>query len=99
MGWSRNCDRRADDNAPDCTWGEGDFGNLSNAGWSGYDVSSIQNSRGNDEAMCITSSERNGGKESSNRVNNWYAPQQADMGAGGKVPPEAKPVQLLTVFG
>ena len=99
VAWSRDCARRSDNNSPDCTWGEGDFGNVSNGGWSGYDVSSIQNSRGNDEAMCITSSKQNAGKESSNRVNNWVAADQANQGAGGNIPPGAGPVRLVTTFG
>lgn len=99
VGWSRDCARRSDDNAPDCTWGEGDFGNESNKGWSGYDVSSIQNGAGNTEKMCITSSKKNGGAESSNAKNNWYAADQPNQGAGGTIPPEANPVRLLTTFG
>ncbi|KAI4122204.1 MAG: hypothetical protein LQ347_006586 [Umbilicaria vellea] len=99
VAWSRNCDRRGDNGAPDCTWGEGDFGNASNQGWTGYDVSSIQNSHGNSEAMCITSAPHNAGLESSNLKNNWVTPDQANQGAGGNIPPEAMPVRLLTVFG
>ncbi|SLM39184.1 hypothetical protein LPUS_09674 [Lasallia pustulata] len=99
VAWSRDCTRRSDDNAPDCTWGEGDFGNVSNGGWSGYDVSSIQNSAGNNEAMCITSIAKNGGLESSNLENNWVAANQANQGAGGSIPPEANPVRLTTTFG
>ena len=99
VAWSRDCTRRSDDGAPDCTWGEGDFGNVSNQGWSGYDVSSIQNSAGNNEAMCITSSAQNAGLESSNLKNNWVATDQANQGAGGSIPPEANPVRLTTTFG
>lgn len=98
VAWSRDCDRNGN-GSPDCTWGEGDFGNVSNKGWSGYDVSSIQNSKGNVEDMCITSSPRNAGLESSNRKNNWVKDDQPNQGAGGNIPPEAMPVRLLTVFG
>ena len=99
VAWSQDCSRNSDDGAPDCTWGEGDFGNASNEGWSGYDVSLIQNSAGNNLAMSITSSAQNAGQASSNTENDWTSADQSNQGAGGSIPPTANPVRLLTTYG
>lgn len=79
--------------ANDCTFGEADFGNESNGGWSGYDVSSIQNTAGNDEALSISSTD---GATSSNTGNNYVSDKQAG-GIGGNLAPGN--VRLTTVFG
>lgn len=78
--------------ANDCTFGEADFGNESNGGWSGYDVSSIQNTGGNDEALSISSTD---GATSSNFGNNYVSDAQAG-GIGGNLAPGN--VRLTTVF-
>lgn len=59
--------------------------NSSNGGWSGYDVSSIQNTAGNNEALSISSAN---GETSSNLGNNYVSDTQAG-GIGGNLAPGA----------
>lgn len=82
VAFSRNCKRSSVSNAPDCTWGEADFGDLRNGGWNGYDVSSIANSAGNNENVAITCAK---GKTSSQSENSFINVEQED--AGGQITP------------
>lgn len=83
LGFSRDCERnKLGGNLPDCTWGEADFGNLQNGGWSGYDCSSIANSKGNVDYCRMTCE---GGKTSSHEGNMFTDPSQTN--AGGSLAP------------
>ena len=79
--------------ANDCTFGEADFGDESNNGWSGFDVSSIQNTEGNSFPMTITSP---GGETSGNTGNNYISDSE-NGGVGGKLAPGK--VRLTTSIG
>lgn len=83
ISFSRDCERnKLGGNLPDCTWGEADFGDLRNGGWSGYDCSSIPNSKGNVD-YCKMSCE--GGKTSSQDSNSFTDASQTN--AGGSLAP------------
>lgn len=83
VAFSRDCERnQLGGNLPDCTWGEADFGDLRNDGWSGYDCSSIQNSKGN-VGHCKISCD--GAKTSSNLGNSFISASQTN--AGGSLAP------------
>jgi len=56
VGWSEAVDKRTPAGAFDITWGEGSFKSVAN-GQSGYDMSSIVNSGGNNYQMAISSAE------------------------------------------
>ena len=88
ISFSRNCQRSAVSNSPDCTWGEADFGDLRNGAWSGYDVSSIANSAGNVENLTLTCSKA---KTSSQAENSFTDASQED--AGGSVAPGSVAIQ------
>lgn len=83
VSFSRDCERNVlGGNLPDCTWGEADFGDLRNGGWSGYDCSSIPNSQGN-VGHCRISCE--GAKTSSDKENSFVSAAQTN--AGGSLAP------------
>ena len=83
ISFSRDCKRNEQGgNLPDCTWGEADFGDLRNGGWSGYDCSSIPNSQGNVD-YCKISCE--GAKTSSHEYNSFTDVSQTN--AGGSLAP------------
>lgn len=83
VSFSRDCPRnQLGGNLPDCTWGEADFGDLRNGGWSGYDCSSIPNSKGNVD-YCKMSCE--GAKTSSHDYNSFTDVSQTN--AGGSLAP------------
>lgn len=83
ISFSRDCERnKLGGNLPDCTWGEADFGDLRNGGWSGYDCSSIPNTKGNVD-YCKMSCE--GAKTSSHEYNSFTDASQTN--AGGSLAP------------
>ena len=83
VSFSRDCERnKLGGYLPDCTWGEADFGDLRNGGWSGYDCSSIPNSKGNVD-YCKMSCE--GAKTSSHEGNMFTDVSQTN--AGGSLAP------------
>lgn len=82
ISFSRDCERNVKSGLADCTWGEADFGDRRNGGWSGYDCSSIPNTRGNVE-YCKISCE--GAKTSSNSYNSFTNVWQTNAG-GSKAP-------------
>ena len=79
-------------NLPDCTWGEADFGDLRNGGWSGYDRSSIPNSAGNTGLLTISCE---GAKTSSKGSNSFTSAAQTN--AGGSLAPG--PAHFFTTMG
>ena len=79
-------------NLPNCTWGEVDFGDLRNGGWSGYDRSSIPNSAGNTGLLTISCK---GAKTSSEGSNSFTSAAQTN--AGGSVVPG--PAHFFTSMG
>jgi hypothetical protein len=93
VAWCHDTGEKTAYGAYDCTFGEADFGNLSNGGWSGYDVSSIQNSGGNDSPMTISCPN---GETSSNTGNGYISDTQAG-GIGGNLAPGK--VRLTTHIG
>lgn len=86
VAFSEDCPRNpAQGNLPDCTWGEADFGDLRNGGWSGYDRSSIPNTQGNVGFLTLSCA---GAKTSSQDYNSFTDASQEDAGgalAPGKV--------------
>ena len=79
-------------NLPNCTWGEADFGDLRNGGWSGYDRSSIPNSAGNTGLLTISCE---GAKTSSKGSNSFTSAAQTN--AGGSLAPG--PAHFSTSMG
>ena len=79
-------------NLPNCTWGEVDFGDLRNGGWSGYDRSSIPNSAGNTGLLTISCE---GAKTSSKEGNSFTSAAQTN--AGGSLAPG--PAHFFTTMG
>ena len=77
---------------PNCAWGEFDFGNIHNHGWSGYDRSSIP-VEGNGVAGKLTMSSQTG-VESSAKENSFTDVSQTS--AGGSL--IAGPAHLTTEF-
>lgn len=91
VAFARDCERNPlKGNIPDCTWGEADFGNISNGGHSGYDVSSIPNSAGNVENITITCPK---GKTSSQKENLFT--DVAQTNAGGALNPGPMPLKVI----
>lgn len=83
VAFSEDCPRNpSQGNLPDCTWGEADFGDLRNGGWSGYDRSSIPNTQGNTGYLTLSCP---GGKTSSQGYNSFTDASQED--AGGAIAP------------
>lgn len=83
VAFSEDCPRDPlKGNLPNCTWGEADFGDLRNGGWSGYDRSSIPNSAGNTGFLTISCPK---GKASSQDYNSFTDASQED--AGGSIAP------------
>lgn len=83
VAFSEDCPRNpSQGNLPDCTWGEADFGDLRNGGWSGYDRSSIPNTQGNTGFLTLSCP---GGKTSSQDYNSFTDASQED--AGGAIAP------------
>ncbi len=76
---------------PNCTWGEFDFGNKKNYGWSGYDRSSIPNSNGNTGKLTMSSQS---GVESSAKENSFTDASQ--LSGGGSL--VAGPAHMTTEF-
>jgi len=93
IAWCHDTGKRTPWGAYDCTFGEADFGNLSNGGWSGADVSSIQNTGGNNMDMTINCPN---GEKSSNLANNYVSDAQPG-GIGCNIAPG--PVQLMCKLG
>jgi hypothetical protein len=93
VAWCHDSGKKTQWGAYDCTFGEADFGNESNNQWSGYDVSSIQNSGGNNSPMTITCPK---GQTSSNSGNNYISDTQPG-GIGGNLAPGK--VRLATNIG
>ena len=79
-------------NLPNCTWGEIDFGDLRNGGWSGYDRSSIPNGAGNTGLLTISCE---GAKTSSKEDNSFTSAAQTN--AGGALTPG--PAHFKTTMG
>lgn len=83
--FSQDCERDPmKGNLPNCTWGEIDFGDLRNGGWSGYDRSSIPNGAGNTGLLTISCE---GAKTSSQESNSFTSAAQTN--AGGALAPGA----------
>lgn len=76
---------------PNCTWGEFDFGNKHNQGYSGYDRSSIPNSNGNTGKLTMSA---HNGPESSQKENSFTDVSQTH--AGGVL--VAGPAHMRTEF-
>lgn len=68
----------------DCTWGEADFGNENNKGWSGYDRSSIENSAGNTGLLNVCAE---GHGCSSKEAHSFVTDKQTDAGGDLALPP------------
>ena len=91
--FSQDCPRNPlKGNLPDCTWGEIDFGDLRNGGWSGYDRSSIPNGAGNTGLLTISCE---GAKTSSKEDNSFTSAAQTN--AGGALAPG--PAHFKTTLG
>lgn len=85
VSFAQDCERDpAKGNVPNCTWGEVDFGDLRNGGWSGYDRSSIPNSAGNTGLLTISCE---GAQTSSQQSNSFTSAAQTN--AGGSLVPGA----------
>ena len=93
VAFAQDCERDPlKGNLPNCTWGEADFGDLRNGGWSGYDRSSIPNSAGNTGLLTI---ECEGAKTSSKESNSFTSAAQTN--AGGSLAPG--PAHFITTMG
>lgn len=93
VSFAQDCERDpAKGNVPNCTWGEVDFGDLRNGGWSGYDRSSIPNSAGNTGLLTISCE---GAKTSSQQSNSFTS--EAQSNAGGSLAPG--PAHFYTTMG
>lgn len=93
VAFAQDCERDpAKGNLPNCTWGEVDFGDLRNGGWSGYDRSSIPNSAGNTGLLTISCE---GAKTSSKESNSFTSAAQTN--AGGALAPG--PAHFHTTMG
>ncbi|PWY78571.1 allergen Asp f 4 [Aspergillus sclerotioniger CBS 115572] len=81
-----------------CTWGEFDFGNTSNDGWSGWDVSAIQAQNAGQEIQGMKICDHTGSgcstitNSASSVINAYTAALAAADGIGGSV--SAGPVRL-----
>ena len=93
VSFAQDCERDPlKGNVPNCTWGEVDFGDLRNGGWSGYDRSSIPNSAGNTGLLTISCE---GAKTSSKESNSFTSAAQTN--AGGSLAPG--PAHFFTTMG
>ena len=93
VAFAQDCERDPlKGNLPNCTWGEADFGDLRNGGWSGYDRSSIPNSAGNTGLLTISCE---GAKTSSQGSNSFTSAAQTN--AGGSLAPG--PAHFSTSMG
>ena len=93
VAFAQDCERDPmKGNLPNCTWGEVDFGDLRNGGWSGYDRSSIPNSAGNTGLLTISCE---GAKTSSQDSNSFTSAAQTN--AGGSLAPG--PAHFHTTMG
>jgi len=93
VSFSQDCGRNPmKGNVPDCTWGELDFGDLRNGGWSGYDRSSIPNGAGNTGLLTISCE---GAQTSSQQSNSFTS--EAQTNAGGSLKPG--PAHFFTKMG
>lgn len=85
------------------TWGEFDFGSTTNAGWSGFDVSTIAAQAGNKQVLGMKVRDTISGTCSSispnaTKVENAYTFQDRKIdGIGGKL--RAGPVRLAVTLG
>jgi len=93
VAWCHDTGRKTQWGAYDCSYGEADFGNLSNNQWSGADHSSIQNTQGSNMPMTIICPT---GEVSSNLANGYVADTQPG-GIGCNIPPG--PVELTCNIG
>ncbi|KAL6715777.1 hypothetical protein ACLMJK_006738 [Lecanora helva] len=94
VAFSQACDRSGA-GAFDCTWGEADFGNESNKGWSGYDRSSIPNSKGNTGLLTVCA---DGHDCSSAESHSFVSAAQTDAG-GNLAVPAGQPMHLKVTMG
>lgn len=93
VSFAQDCERDPNKgNVPNCTWGEVDFGDLRNGGWSGYDRSSIPNGAGNTGLLTISCE---GAKTSSKEANSFTSAAQTN--AGGSLAPG--PAHFHTTMG
>jgi len=93
VSFAQDCERDpAKGNVPNCTWGEVDFGDLRNGGWSGYDRSSIPNGAGNTGLLTISCE---GAQTSSQQSNSFTSAAQTN--AGGSLAPG--PAHFYTTMG
>lgn len=93
VSFAQDCERDpTKGNVPNCTWGEVDFGDLRNGGWSGYDRSSIPNSAGNTGLLTISCQ----GAETSSKESNSFT-SAAQTNAGGSLAPG--PAHFHTTMG
>jgi len=67
----------------ECTWGEADFGSEPNNGWSGYDRSSIPNSKGNTGLLTVCAE---GHGCSSKEANSFVSVSQTNAGGDLSIP-------------
>ena len=94
VAFSQACDRSGAGSF-DCTWGEADFGNESNGGWSGYDRSSIPNSKGNQGLLTVCA---DGHDCSSQQTHSFVSAAQTDAG-GNLAVPAGQPMHLKVTMG
>ena len=94
VAFSQACDRSGA-GAFDCTWGEADFANESNGGWSGYDRSSIPNSKGNQGLLTVCA---DGHDCSSAETHSFVSAAQTDAGGNLAVGP-GQPMHLKVTMG
>lgn len=93
VSFAQDCERDPNKgNIPNCTWGEVDFGDLRNGGWSGYDRSSIPNGAGNTGLLTISCQ---GAETSSKEANSFTSAAQTN--AGGSLAPG--PAHFHTTMG
>lgn len=92
VAFSQKCEKSKVSGLRNCTWGEIDFGDLRNGGWSGYDRSSIPNSEGNTGLLTISCK----GAETSSKEDNSFV-SAAQSHAGGALAPG--PAHFYTTMG
>lgn len=80
----------------DCAWGEADFGNLNNKGWSGYDRSTIRNSAGNTGLLTMCAE---GHGCSSKEAHSFVTDKQTDAGGDLSIPAEENAHMRVTMGG
>ena len=94
IAFSQACSRSGA-GAFDCTWGEADFANESNKGYSGYDRSSIPNSQGNTGLLSVCV---DGHDCSSAETHSFVSASQTDAGGNLAVSP-GEPMHLKVTMG